>query len=56
MLFSNQYSPEIKSSYQKQCRRKPKPIARGIVAKELGKILASPQFECGTRAVSGCAA
>jgi transposase len=34
-----QYFPEIKSFYQKQCRRKPKPIARGIIAKELGKIV-----------------
>jgi transposase len=34
-----QYYPEIKSFYQKQCRRKPKPVARGIVAKELGKIV-----------------
>lgn len=34
-----QYYPEIKSFYQKQCRRKPKPIARGIVAKELGKLV-----------------
>lgn len=33
-----QYYPEIKSFYQRQCRRKPKPIARGIVAKEIGKI------------------
>ena len=33
-----QYYPEIKSFYQKQCRRKAKPVARGIVAKELGKI------------------
>jgi len=34
-----QNSPEIKAFYQKQCRRKPKPVARGIVAKELGKIV-----------------
>lgn len=34
-----QYFPEIKAFSQKQCRRKPKPIARGIVAKELGKIV-----------------
>ncbi len=34
-----QYYPEIKAFYQKQCRRKPKAIARGIVAKELGKIV-----------------
>ncbi len=34
-----QYSPEIKRFYQKQCRRKPKPVARGIVAKELGRIV-----------------
>jgi transposase len=34
-----QYFPEIKTFYQRQCRRKPKPIARGIVAKELGKIV-----------------
>jgi transposase len=34
-----QYFPEIKAFYQKQLRRKPKPIARGIVAKELGKIV-----------------
>ncbi len=34
-----QYFPEIKSFYQRQCRRKPKPVARGIVAKELGKIV-----------------
>ncbi len=33
-----QYFPEIKAFYHKQCRRKPKPVARGIVAKELGKI------------------
>jgi len=33
-----QYYPEIKSFYQRQCRRKPKPVARGIVAKEIGKI------------------
>jgi transposase len=31
--------PEIKTFYQKQCRRKPKPLARGIVAKELGRIV-----------------
>jgi transposase len=34
-----QYFPEIKSYYQRQCRRKPKPVARGIVAKELGRIV-----------------
>jgi transposase len=34
-----QYFPEIKAFYQKQLRKKPKPIARGIVAKELGKIV-----------------
>jgi transposase len=34
-----QYYPEIKSHYQRQLRRKPKAIARGIVAKELGKIV-----------------
>lgn len=34
-----QYDPEIKVRCQKQCRRKPKPIARGTVAKELGKIV-----------------
>lgn len=34
-----QYYPEIKSFYQKQCRKKPKPIARGIVAKEIGKLV-----------------
>jgi len=34
-----QYFPEIKSYYQRQCRRKPKPVARGIVAKELGQIV-----------------
>ncbi|MBA4156186.1 MAG: IS110 family transposase [Gemmatimonadetes bacterium] len=34
-----QYFPEIKSFYQKHCRRKTKPIARGIVAKELGRIV-----------------
>ena len=34
-----QYYPEIKSFYQKQLRRKPKAVARGMVAKELGKIV-----------------
>lgn len=34
-----QYYPEIKAFYQKQARRKPKPVARGIVAKELGKLV-----------------
>jgi hypothetical protein len=34
-----QYYPEIKSFYQKLCRRKPKPVARGIVATELGKLV-----------------
>ena len=29
----------INAFYQKQCRRKPKPVARGIVAQELGKIV-----------------
>jgi transposase len=34
-----QHVPEIRSFYQRQCRRKPRPIARGIVAKELGRIV-----------------
>ena len=34
-----QYYPEIKSYYQRLARRKPKAIARGIVAKELGRIV-----------------
>lgn len=34
-----QYYPEVKAFYQKQCRTKPKPVARGIVAKELGKLV-----------------
>ena len=34
-----QHYPEVKSFYQKQLRRKPKAIARGMVAKELGKIV-----------------
>jgi hypothetical protein len=34
-----QYYPEIKSFCQKQCRKKPKPVARGIVAKEIGKLV-----------------
>lgn len=34
-----QYYPEIKTFYQRQCRKKPKPIARGIVAKEIGKLV-----------------
>jgi transposase len=34
-----QYYPETGSFYQKQCRKKPKPVARGIVAKEIGKIV-----------------
>jgi transposase len=34
-----QYYPEIKSFYQKQCRKKPKPVARSIVAKEIGKLV-----------------
>lgn len=34
-----QYYPEIKQFYQKQLRRKPKAIARGMIAKELGKIV-----------------
>jgi transposase len=34
-----QYYPEIKGFYQKQCRKKAKPIARGIVAKEIGKLV-----------------
>lgn len=34
-----QYYPEIRSFYQAQLRRKPKAIARGMVAKELGRIV-----------------
>jgi transposase len=34
-----QYYPEIKSFYKKQLRRNPKAMARGMVAKELGRIV-----------------
>ena len=34
-----QYVPEIRAVYQRLCRRKPRIVARAVVAKELARIV-----------------